>query len=217
MERVLALQQNPSRRLIFNYMIILIILSILKAHNMHKFLLACLTILLFGACATANSTDKNSLDAVPNIDVPRYMGKWYEIARLPNGFQTMCESTVSATYAQKPNGLLSVSNACKKSDGTITSVEGEARQARGSQQNSKLQVRFAPAWLSWLPMVWGDYWIIDLAPDYSYAVIGEPSRAYLWILSRTPTMDAALYEKIIVGAAGKGFDVTKVQKTTQIE
>lgn len=184
---------------------------------MHKFLLVCLTTCLFSACATANSSDKNSLDAVPAIDLPRYMGKWYEIARLSNSFQNMCESNVSATYTQTDNGKLKVVNACKKPDGSLTSVEGEARLASGSQTNSKLQVRFAPAWLGWLPFVWGDYWVIDLAPDYSYAVIGEPKREYLWLLSRTPTIDAALYEKILAGAAAKGFDVTKVRKTRQIE
>lgn len=99
----------------------------------------------------------------------------------------------------------------------MTSVEGEARQASGSQTNSKLLVRFAPAWLSWLPVVWGDYWIIDLAPDYSYAVIGEPRREYLWLLSRTPKMGAAAYEKFLAGAAAKGFDVSKVEKTIHSE
>ncbi len=182
---------------------------------MRLFFLMALIIVTTSACA---NTDKNyaALDSVPTIDVSRYMGTWYEVARLPNSFQTMCESNVSATYAQKPNGKLSVINTCKKSDGNMTSVEGEARQASSSGPNSKLQVRFAPAWLSWLP-VWGDYWIIDLAPDYSYAVIGEPARAYLWILSRTPKMDDAVYEKILKAAAAKGFDVSKVQKTLQKE
>ncbi len=176
-----------------------------------------LLILLSSACATANSTQKSELNVVPNIEASRYMGKWYEVARLPNSYQTMCAADVSATYAQKPNGMLSVTNACKKSDGSITSVEGEARQARGSQQNSKLQVRFAPPWLAWVSLVWGDYWIIDLASDYSYAVIGEPKGEYLWILSRKPKIDAALYEKIMADVATKGFDVTKVQKTLQGE
>jgi apolipoprotein D and lipocalin family protein len=182
---------------------------------MRLFFLLIFVTLTNHACA---SVDKNQaeLTVVPNIEVNRYMGKWYEVARLPNRFQNMCESNVSATYAQKTNGRLSVTNLCKKSDGSITSVEGEARQASNSAQNSKLQVRFAPAWLSWLP-VWGDYWIIDLAPDYSYAVIGEPSREYLWLLSRTPKMDAALYEKILVEAKAKGFDSSKVVKTLQTE
>mgnify|MGYP003406561808 FL=1 len=168
------------------------------------------------ACATVEK-NQAELKAVPTIEVSRYMGKWYEVARLPNRFQNMCESNVSATYAQKPNGMLSVTNMCKKTDGTMTSAEGEARQASNSPQNSKLQVRFAPAWLGWVPLVWGDYWIIDLAPDYSYAVIGEPSREYLWLLSRTPKMGAELYEKIIAGAAAKGFDTTKMLKTPQTE
>jgi apolipoprotein D and lipocalin family protein len=182
---------------------------------MRLFFLFMLIALTNSACATVDKTQAE-LITVPTIEVSRYMGKWYEIARLPNRFQNMCESNVSATYAQKPNGLLSVTNVCKKADGSLTSVEGEARQASNSAQNSKLQVRFAPAWLSWLP-VWGDYWIIDLAPDYSYAVIGEPSRDYLWILSRTPKIDSALYEKFLLEIKAKGFDSRKVVKTLQTE
>jgi apolipoprotein D and lipocalin family protein len=184
--------------------------------KMKLFALILLMAMTSSSCATTPATDKPELRVVPSIDMNRYMGTWYEIARLPNSFQNMCASDVSATYAQKPNGKLSVINACKKTDGSMTSVEGEARPLSSSAQNSKLQVRFAPAWLSWLP-VWGDYWIIDLAPDYSYAVIGEPSRAYLWILSRTPKMDAALYEKILGEVKAKGFDSSKVQKTLQTE
>jgi apolipoprotein D and lipocalin family protein len=115
------------------------------------------------------------------------------------------------------DGKLKVVNACKRSDGSITSVEGSAKQACNSQQNSKLQVRFAPAWLSWLPVVWGDYWIIDLAADHNYAEVGAPNREYLWVLSRTPKIDAALYEKILEGIAVKGFDIAKLQKTLQTE
>jgi apolipoprotein D and lipocalin family protein len=184
---------------------------------MNKIIFICLIMLLCSACATTNATQKAVLEVVPSIDISRYMGKWYEVARLPNGFQTLCESNVGATYTQMGNGKLKVVNQCKKSDGSLTTVEGEARQAHASQQNSRLQVRFAPSWLSWVPLVWGDYWIIDLAPDYSYAVIGEPSRAYLWILSRTPKLEGTLVEKILLDVKAKGFDVTKVQKTLQTE
>ncbi len=173
-------------------------------------------ILLLTACAANRAANLPSLETVPSIEVSRYLGKWYEIARLPNRFQNMCASDVSAVYAQKDNGRLSVVNNCKKPDGSLTSVEGEARETQAGQ-NSKLQVRFAPAWLGWIPLVWGDYWIIELAPDYSYAVIGEPSRQYLWLLSRTPKMEAALYEKILAGIQTKGFDSSKVQKTLQKE
>jgi apolipoprotein D and lipocalin family protein len=176
-----------------------------------------LAALLLSPVAFADSAQKTPLDTVPSIDVGRYMGKWYEVARLPNPFQNMCESDVTAMYSQMHDGKLKVINVCKKSDGSITSVEGSARQARSSQQNSKLQVRFAPAWLSWLPVVWGDYWVIDLAADYSYAVVGEPNREYLWVLSRTPKIEPALYEKIVEGIAAKGFDIAKLQKTLQTE
>jgi len=94
-------------------------------------------------------------------------------------------------------------------------AEGKARLASANGPNSKLKVRFAPAWLSWLPAVWGDYWIIELAPDYSYSVVGTPDRKYLWILSRTPQMDAATYDRLVRQSAAKGFDVARLVKTNQ--
>jgi apolipoprotein D and lipocalin family protein len=76
-------------------------------------------------------------------------------------------------------------------------------------------VRFAPSWLSWLSAVWGDYWIIDLAPDYSYSVVGTPDRKYLWILSRKPQLDETIYQRIIEQTAARGFDVSRLVKTRQ--
>ena len=81
--------------------------------------------------------------------------------------------------------------------------------------NAKLQVRFAPGWLSWLPLVWGDYWIISLDADYSLVTVGTPSRDYLWILSRTPTISAAQYEAAVNNATRQGFDTARLEKTVQ--
>jgi apolipoprotein D and lipocalin family protein len=76
-------------------------------------------------------------------------------------------------------------------------------------------VRFAPAWLSWLPSVWGDYWIIGLAPDYSWAVVGDPGREYLWILARTPRLDAESMAAARAAAQDNGFDVGRLVRTPQ--
>jgi apolipoprotein D and lipocalin family protein len=153
------------------------------------------------------------LAVAPDIDLARYTGVWYEIARLPNRFQRQCVDNVTATYQLRDDGRLSVVNACRLIDGDMERAEGVARIASAEGPNTRLEVRFAPAWLGWLPLVWGDYWIIELAPDYSYSVVGTPSRKYLWILARSPRMDESIYSAILARAAGKGFDTSRVQLT----
>jgi apolipoprotein D and lipocalin family protein len=142
------------------------------------------------------------LPVVPALDLDRYAGTWHEIARYPNVFERMCVRDVTARYTLNANGTIAVVNACRTEDGTLKSAEGLARVVGPA----KLEVRFAPAWLGWLPFVWGDYWVIELAPDYSYAVVGEPSREYLWILARDPRMDDATYARIAAGLARFGYD-----------
>jgi apolipoprotein D and lipocalin family protein len=97
----------------------------------------------------------------------------------------------------------------------MTEVEGRAKRASKDGPNTKLKVRFAPAFLSFLPFVWGDYWIIALAPDYSYAVVGGPSRKYLWILSRTPPMDETTFQDVLDQVKQKGYDLTGLIRTKQ--
>lgn len=163
----------------------------------------------------ASAAIPKTLEVAPSVDLSRYAGRWYEIARLPNRFQNSCAGDVVAAYSLVEGGQLKVVNQCRQNNGQTTSAEGEARLAGKSGPNSKLKVRFAPVWLSWLPMVWGDYWIIDLAPDYSFSVVGTPDRKYLWILSRTPQMDDAIYQRIVKQTAAKGFDVPRLVRTRQ--
>jgi apolipoprotein D and lipocalin family protein len=146
------------------------------------------------------------LPVVPQLDLARYAGEWHEIARYPNFFERKCVRGVTANYTRNADGTIAVVNACVKEDGTTERAEGAARVIAPA----KLEVRFAPAWLSLLPFVWGDYWVIDLAPDYSYAVVGEPSREYLWILARAPQMDDATYARITGGLAAFGYDAAKL-------
>jgi apolipoprotein D and lipocalin family protein len=148
------------------------------------------------------------LPVVPAVDLARYAGTWHEIARYPNFFERMCARDVTANYRPNADGTIAVVNACRTEDGTMQSVEGQARVIAPA----KLEVRFAPAWLGWLPLVWGDYWVIDLAPDYSYAVVGEPSREYLWILAREPRLDDATYDKIAAGLRAFGYDAGRLQR-----
>ena len=172
-------------------------------------------LILVGTATLADAENPKALTVVPSVDLARYTGKWYEIARLPNRFQKNCAGEVMAEYAPLAGNQLQVVNACRKKNGQTMRAEGQARLADKSGPNSKLEVRFAPAWLSWLPAVWGDYWIIDLATDYSYSVVGTPDRKYLWILARTPNLDEAIYQRIIQQTAAQGFAVAQLVKTRQ--
>jgi apolipoprotein D and lipocalin family protein len=161
----------------------------------------------------AERKEKAPLRVVPSVDLSRYAGLWYEVARLPNRFEEKCVADVTAEYTPRGDGGLRVVNSCRKSDGRVTSAEGVARLADRRGANSRLKVRFAPSYLSFLPLVWGDYQIIELAPDYSHALVGEPGRKYLWILSRTPQLDEETYRKLTEAAAAEGFDVSKLLMT----
>jgi apolipoprotein D and lipocalin family protein len=149
------------------------------------------------------------------VDLARYAGRWYEIARLPNRFQDQCAGDVAATYTLRPDSRVSVVNECRRRDGRTTRAEGVARRADEQGPASRLKVRFAPAALSLLPFVWGDYWILELDREYRYAVVGDPARKYLWILGRSPEMDAATYESLVAAAHRLGFDTPRLVRTPQ--
>lgn len=156
----------------------------------------------------------NPLQTVSSVDLDRYKGKWYEIARYPNKFQKKCVGNVTATYEIEDDGDIEVINECLEKDGDLDRAKGEARVV-DEQTNARLEVRFAPGFLSFLPFVWGDYWIIDLAEDYSYAAVGDPKREYLWILSRTPELETSVYQGILRRVEEKGFKPSKLVETPQ--
>jgi apolipoprotein D and lipocalin family protein len=172
-------------------------------------------LVLMSLNVSGDQTQKKPLEVVPSIDLVRYAGTWYEIARYPNRFQRECAGTVTATYTLLEDGTIRVVNRCRQGNGEMKEAIGEARRSGEAEPNSKLEVRFAPAILSFLPFVWGDYWVIDLADDYSYAVIGEPDREYLWILARSPSMEADTYGRILDRIARQGYDTSKLMRTQQ--
>jgi apolipoprotein D and lipocalin family protein len=154
------------------------------------------------------------LKTVNSVDLKQYGGKWFEIARYSNKFQKMCVGNTTATYTVKENKEIEVLNECLEKSGKINKAVGKAKII-DKTTNAKLEVRFAPRYLSFLPQVWGDYWIIDLDRDYQYAVIGDPKREYFWILSRKPEMNDATYQAILRRAEANGFNPGKVYKTPQ--
>jgi apolipoprotein D and lipocalin family protein len=129
---------------------------------------------------------------------------------LPNGFQARCVGETTAEYELLPDGQIRVVNTCRKADGSLMRAEGRARLAERDGPASRLKFRFAPSFLSFLPMVWGDYWVLDLTEDYHAALVGEPGRQYLWILSRSPRLDDPTLRRMLATASAQGFDVDRL-------
>lgn len=154
------------------------------------------------------------LPTVSAIEVPRYLGTWYEIAKFPNWFQKKCVANTRAQYSLRSDGSLQVINRCKIASGEMDEAIGAARQI-GNASSPKLQVRFAPQWLSMIPAVWGDYWVIALDDNYQWVAVSEPGREYLWILSRTPRMDGQTYASLLLRLSGLGLDVQNLELTPQ--
>jgi apolipoprotein D and lipocalin family protein len=173
--------------------------------------------MLIAAHVAAAQASYKPLRVVETVDLASYAGRWFEVARLPNKFQDQCASDVVAHYALRSDGRIDVVNRCRTADGKIDQSHGIVRKAGDRKSSARLQVRFAPPILSFLPMVWEDYWIIGLGPDYTWAVVGAPSREYLWILSRAPEMSVSAYEQALEIAKGNGFDVSRLVKTAHTE
>ncbi|WP_027485700.1 lipocalin family protein [Rhodanobacter sp. OR87] len=151
---------------------------------------------------------------VPALDLHRYAGQWHEIARLPMYFERKCLDAVVATYTPTPDGTVHVHNTCRTSKGRM-SVDGVARMK--DDQPAALEVRFAPAWLTWLPMAWADYWVIEVDANYRWAVIGSPGRKHLWILSRRPAMDRALFQTLKEHSRQRGYAVDQLIMTAPLD
>ncbi|WP_407279141.1 lipocalin family protein [Aromatoleum evansii] len=177
-----------------------------------------LAALVLGAHAPAATAEppQPALTSIEALDVPRYMGTWYEIAKYPNRFQRHCAGFTQAEYRLQEDGRVRVANRCRTADGALDEAIGTARQI-GEADSPRLKVRFAPAWLSFIPAVWGDYWVIDLDPDYRLAAVSEPRREYLWILSRTPTVDPQALEALRTRLAARGFDLSRLEMTRQAD
>jgi len=165
--------------------------------------------LLLLSMITTNTTAQE-LQTVQAVDLNKYSGKWYEIASYPQRFQKGCHCT-TAEYTISDKGYVIVENRCNRNSvtGKQSYIKGKAFVEKNSG-NAKLKVQFFWPFKA-------KYWIIDLADDYSYAVVSHPNKKYLWILSRTPKMNEAIYQLIIYRLKEKGFDTTKLQTTIQIK
>ena len=174
--------------------------------------MAVLLALTFASRAAGSAPEPTT---VARVDLQRYAGRWYEVARYPNRFQKRCAGDVVANYTLRPDGRIDVDNRCRNEAGAEDRALGMARNVSEDGSNSKLKVRFAPRALSWLPFVWANYWILALADDYSYAVVGTPDRKYLWILARTPSLPEPVFERLEKLVAAQGYDPSRLVRTKQ--
>ncbi|MDZ4834801.1 MAG: lipocalin family protein [Candidatus Melainabacteria bacterium] len=156
---------------------------------------------------------KDKLLIVQNFDLSKYVGTWYEVARLPNWFERNCSSEITAQYSVREDGKLDVRNSCKKKSGSSDVAQGVGRFASENTKLGHLKVTFAPGVLRALPFVWADYCVIDVDADYRIALVGDPSRKYLWILSKDRDVDKSDIDRLMKLAAQQGFDVSKLINT----
>lgn len=174
-----------------------------------RFLLVA-TIALSGLAGRAQA---QQVEAVSAVDLERYAGLWYEQAHLPLFFQRNCMANTTARYTLRDDGRIDVVNQCDTDKGER--IEARAIARRVGESTSKLEVRFAPAFLSFLPAVWGDYWIVDLDPDYRWAIVGSPDLKYLWILTRDKAFPKADQDALVARARALGYDTSRLVETPQ--
>lgn len=160
------------------------------------------------------------VEPLPALDMARYAGTWYQVALYPNRFQAQCVGDTVAMYRILPAGTVEVRNRCRTADGRLDEAMGLARPdnatiAGATLSPARLQVSFLPSWLRWTGIGWGRYWVMQLADDYRYAVIGEPTREYLWILSRQPQLSLDDERSIHAKLVEQGFDLGRLQTHPQ--
>ena len=176
-------------------------------------------LLALALTATAQATDAPGaappLQPLPSLDVPAYMGTWYQVAWFPNRFQKQCVSDTQAIYRQRGDGRIEVLNRCRLADGRFDDADGIARPASSTLRDNRLspatlEVSFLPALLRWIP-AWGSYWVVALADDGRYAVVSEPQRQYLWVLARAPRLSAEDEATIRSLLTRQGFELSRWQ------
>ncbi len=159
-----------------------------------------------------NTPDMKPLQPVSSVEIQRYLGTWYEQAKYPNRFQLMCVSNTTAQYTLLKDGNLQVTNTCNNDKGNATVAQGEARK---QTQPGTLEVTFAPSWTRWLPVVWANYWVVALDPDYRWSVVSEPKRQYLWVLSREKILNDTDWKTITAAINSAGLNPALLERTVQ--
>lgn len=153
-------------------------------------------------------TDAHPVTAIPALDLNRYLGKWYEICRLPLKWEDEAAADITARYSLEPNGTVRVDNRCFNAEGKPTQALGEATPVNDGK--SQLKVSFLPEGLRWVPFTKGDYWVLKLDPGYRLSLVGTPDRNHLWLLAREPNVDEAEKAAYLAEARRQGFDLSRL-------
>lgn len=170
-----------------------------------------LGVLVWGFSLSGQAHD---VETVPFVDLTKYQGRWFEVASIPQSFQRNCVSDTMADYTIDGERI-NVVNSCKKADGKYNVARGKAK-VKDPTTNSKLKVTFLRLGF-WVFLAGGNYWIIGLDPEYRYAVVGDPSRKFAWILSRTPNLDQELWAHAVGDLKRQGYDTCEVLTSVQTD
>lgn len=181
--------------------------------NVSKIVLGGALLVGLGAATMVYAQEK-PLNTVEKVELDKYLGVWYEVARKPLYFQNKCDRDVTSTYTLNENGNVNVDNRCFTADGKVTQSVGEAF-VQNQPFNTKLKVSFLPSAIRWLPVGRGDYWVLKLDEDYQTVLVGEPKRKYMWVLSRTHNPDQAVVNEYLDYAKSVGYDLSDVIRTKQ--
>ena len=171
-----------------------------------------ISVLLLGVATGSTATEP--LRTVEHVDLERYMGRWYEIAALPNFFQRHCVRDTTADYSLREDGTVAVTNRCETAEGEVDEARGVARRADAAA-GAKLEVSFVD--LLGMQLFWGDYWIIGLGADYDFALVGTPSRRWGWILAREPRPSPQRIASWLESLASQGYDPAAFELSDQSE
>ena len=166
--------------------------------------------------ATMAYAKNKTLHTVEKVELDKYLGVWYEVARKPMYFQNKCDRDVSAIYTLNENGNIGVDNRCYTKDGQLNESVGEAF-IQNAPFNTKLKVSFLPESVRWLPVGRGDYWVLKIDDAYQTVLVGEPRRRYLWVLSRSAQPDQAVVKEYLDYAQSIGYDIGDVIHTKQTQ
>lgn len=157
----------------------------------------------------------SKVTSVPDLDLTRYMGQWFEIGRLPLKWEDPLSTDVTATYAPDEDDTVSVDNRCFDEEGKPTQSKGRAKLSGDSP--SQLHVSFLPEFLRWIPFTEGDYWVLKIDSDYTVALVGTPDTKHLWLLAREHTIDQAVEQEYLGEAARQGFDLAEWIRPVQTD
>ena len=162
--------------------------------------------------ATMAYAEQKPLHTVEKVELDKYLGVWYEVARKPLSFQKKCARDISARYTLNENGNVVVDNRCYDQEGKLSQSLGEA-YVQNAPFNSKLKVSFLPEAVRWLPVGRGDYWILKLDEDYQTVLVGDPNRQYMWVLSRDTDVKPEVLNEYLDYAKSVSYDLSDLIQT----